>query len=205
MADTRMTRETRETRDTAAPIALYAITSTGLSNASRLWKQLGGADQAELYVSQRFIDQAPDGARVLPLPMAGFIAERFSRHRSHVMFFSIGIAVRQIAPLVQDKRTDPAVICIDENARWCVPVLSGHRGGANQLAQQLADLLDAQAVLTTASDSSGTLSVDTFGQPLGWTLDPVCEGAITAVASAVVNNNPVVVVQEQGQRNWWPC
>ncbi|CAM3595161.1 cobalt-precorrin 5A hydrolase [Parendozoicomonas haliclonae] len=182
--------------------ALYAITRKGLKQAEKLWKQL---DEADLFVSSKLFAEAPEGARELAMPIAEPIAELFSGYRTHVMFFSVGIAVRMIAPLLVDKRQDPAVICVDENAHWCIPVLSGHRGGANDAAVQIAALLDAQAVLSTASDSSGTLSVDTMGKTLGWTLDPTCEQAITGVASAVVNGDPVTVIQECGSNTWWPA
>ncbi len=98
----------------------------------------------------------------------------------------------------------PAVICVDDQGQFAIPMLSGHRGGANAMAQRVAQILKAMPVVTTASDAANTLSVDMMGAPFGWTLDPQCEAAITSVSAAVVNDQPVLVVQQAGEKSWWP-
>lgn len=75
-----------------------------------------------------------------------------------------GIAVRYIAPYVRDKDRDPAVVCVDEKGIFCIPLLSGHLGGANRLAEEIAGGIGATPVITTATDINGVFAVDTFAK-----------------------------------------
>ena len=89
-------------------------------------------------------------------------AEWFERADALVFFTAAGIAVRCIAPFVSDKFHDPAVLVVDESARFVIPLLSGHAGGANRLAGIIAKALDSQPVITTATDGRGLFAVDVF-------------------------------------------
>ena len=73
-----------------------------------------------------------------------------------------GIAVRAIAPYVRDKMTDPPVVAADEAGHFCIPLLSGHVGGANELAERMAGWLNGIPVITTATDVNGVFAVDVF-------------------------------------------
>lgn len=85
-----------------------------------------------------------------------------------IVFFSAsGIAVRSIAPFVRHKAEDPAVVVVDESARYCVSLLSGHAGGANALAQKIAAYTGAEPVVTTATDREGAFAVDEFARKNG--------------------------------------
>lgn len=102
-----------------------------------------------------------------------------------------GIAVRAIAPLVHSKTTDPAVVVVDENGRWAIPILSGHLGGANALAQQIAGMIGAQAVITTATDGRGAFAVDTWAKSRG--LQVMNAEKIKCVSAAILAGKPVPV------------
>lgn len=180
--------------------ALYAITTHGVGIATRLKEQIPGAD---LYVSQKLLSLAPREALPFTLPMAPLLAGTFTEYDCHVFVISVGAVVRLIAPFLQDKKVDPAVVCVDDDARFAVCVLSGHVGRGNALTGRIADMLGAQAVITTASDVRGTLTVDILGRDLGWTLDDP-DHNVTRGCAAVVNAAPVLFVQEAGEPHWWP-
>lgn len=180
-------------------IAIHAITKKGHELALRLQARI---DNAQVFVIDRSGTWGGDEAKDHSL--AVHLSDYFSRFDQHIFVFSVGIATRMLAPLLKDKRSDPGVTCIDESGQFVVPVLSGHRGGANEIATSVAKAIKAQAVITTASDSSKTLSVDMMGQQLGWNLSPESEGDITCVSSAVVNSKEVLIWQQSGEKNWWP-
>ena len=75
-----------------------------------------------------------------------------------------GIAVRAIAPFIRDKKTDPAVLVMDEKGEFVIPILSGHLGGAVEAARKIALLTGARAVMTTATDTRGEFAVDVFAK-----------------------------------------
>ncbi len=183
------------------PFAVYAITKHGIAIASRLLPQLSGAD---LFVSEKLFASAPAGALRLSLPMGPTLIETFTAYDCHIFIISVGAVVRMIAPLLKNKKVDPAVVCIDDAARFSICVLSGHVGRGNVFTERVAQALGAQSVVTTASDAIGTLTVDILGRDLGWTLDDV-DRNVTRGCAAVVNATKVLFVQETGEPDWWPA
>lgn len=182
------------------PWAIYAITTHGVELGARLAAALPGAD---LFVSEKLRARAPAGARPLPLPMGPTLAATFTAYDCHVHVISVGAVVRMLAPLLADKKVDPAVVCVDDAARFAVCVLSGHVGRGNAFTARVADALGATPVITTASDVRGTLTVDILGRELGWTLEDATRN-VTRGCAAVVNAAPVLFVQEAGEPDWWP-
>lgn len=106
---------------------------------------------------------------------------------------SCGIAVRHIAPFVKDKTKDPAVIVIDELGKYVIPILSGHIGGANRLANELSEKLGAEAVITTATDINGRFSVDTWAAENGYVIDSM---KIAKAVSAEILERDVPIASE---------
>jgi cobalt-precorrin 5A hydrolase len=182
------------------PLAVYAITRHGAAIAGRL---VAALPEADLYASARVRDAAPAGALPLPLPMGPLLADTFQAYDCHLFVISVGAVVRMIAPLLVDKKVDPAVVCVDDDARFAICVLSGHVGRGNHFTARIAAALGAAPVITTASDVRGTLTVDILGRELGWTLDDP-DRNVTRGCAAVVNAAPVVFVQETGEPTWWP-
>ena len=101
-------------------------------------------------------------------PKLSEITQRWFEEADALVYFAAsGIAVRCIAPYVRDKFRDPAVLSVDENVRFVIPLLSGHAGGANLLGNMLAGALGAQPVITTATDGRGLFAVDVFAAENG--------------------------------------
>ncbi|GIU48447.1 cobalt-precorrin 5A hydrolase [Shewanella sp. KT0246] len=179
-------------------LAIHAITQQGGLLADKLLVVMPEAQGFALYPNDASKACQIEGA------FKAHFARQFADFSVHLCICSIGIMTRVLAELATNKRQDPAVICMDEQGQFVVPVLSGHRGGANKWALRIAEAIGAQAVITTASDASGSLSVDLLGAAYGWQLEPSCETDITAVSAAVVNRRPVCIEQHSGHRRWWP-
>lgn len=138
-------------------------------------------DSAVCYAAARLEE---DG--FLPLEKAVY-RQAFSSSDALIFVGACGIAVREIAPYVRDKRTDPAVVCIDERARFAISLLSGHIGGANALTAELAEALGATPVITTATDVNGRFSVDAWAAQNGFRLDDM--RLAKAVSAAILERD----------------
>lgn len=99
------------------------------------------------------------------------VAEQFSKVEAIVFIGAVGIAVRSIAPCLVHKSVDPAVVAVDETGKFCISLLSGHFGGANDLAEKIAELIDGIPVVTTATDREQKFSVDVFAKRNGLILE----------------------------------
>ena len=97
-----------------------------------------------------------------------FLKDNWQDLDAVIFIGALGICTRSIAPALKNKYDDPAVVCIDSTGRYVIPVVSGHIGGANDLARQIAGLIGAQAVVTTQSDNEGLWALDTLGRSYGW-------------------------------------
>lgn len=113
--------------------------------------------------------------------------ESFASSEILVFVGSCGIAVRKIAPYVHDKRTDPAVVCVDGLGTFVIPLLSGHIGGANALSRRIAESLHATPVITTATDINRRFSVDTWATEHGCTISSM--KLAKAVSAAILERD----------------
>lgn len=158
---------------------IISFTDKGSSLAARISAALSESCEKALAVQSLC---KKDGAGV---PLNEFVSEAFtgsSCKKTLVVFVgAMGIAVRSVAPFVTSKVTDPAVVCIDEGARFSIPLLSGHIGEANLAATVIAEKTGAAACITTATDSNGILAADSLAEQKGWYIQNPC--AIKKVSS----------------------
>lgn len=129
------------------PIALLAVSEEGAQLGARLLSHL---PDAQLWVSR---DGLHAEARVYGRSLAEFVGSMWATHSALVFVMATGIAVRSIAPWVASKYDDPAVVVIDDAGRFAISLLSGHEGGANALAEDVAEITGAVPVVTTGTDA----------------------------------------------------
>ncbi|WP_127529383.1 cobalt-precorrin 5A hydrolase [Paenibacillus kobensis] len=182
------------------PFAAVAITKHGVEKARGLAARFPGTD---LYYMSKFArgDEADKGYQLFEGSVKLILPDLFKKYNGLIIIISLGAVVRMIAPILEDKKKDPAVVVIDDRGEHVISVLSGHLGGANELTREVAAVLGARPVITTASDVQQTIPVDLFGRSLGWVIESF-EHA-TPVSASVVNEERIAVVQETGEPNWW--
>ena len=123
------------------------------------------------------------------------VGRQWKEFDAFVFIGAMGICVRTIAPLVNDKHEDPAVVCVDSMGLNAISVLSGHIGGANDLAREVAALIGAREVITTQSDNAGLWALDTFEKRFDWfTLSD--EKELQECIYAFVNRKPTALFLE---------
>jgi cobalt-precorrin 5A hydrolase/precorrin-3B C17-methyltransferase len=99
-------------------------------------------------------------------------------------------------------KSSAVTVVVDDAGSFSISLLSGHLGGANELARKIASLLDAHPVITTASDIDETLSIDLLGNEFGWVLEDNTD--VNTVSAALVNGEMIGIYQDAGERGWWP-
>ena len=147
-------------------IAVFAYSRQGCLTAGRIGDLLRG-EQVRKYTLEKYLDE---GFSPLEKPSADFYGAMFRSCDALIFVSSCGIAVRQIAPFVRDKKTDPAVIVVDELGKFTISLLSGHIGGANELAGTIAGGLQSIPVVTTATDINRKFSVDAWAARNGYSI-----------------------------------
>ncbi|MBR6091060.1 MAG: cobalt-precorrin 5A hydrolase [Anaerolineaceae bacterium] len=170
-------------------ISVFAYTRQGMKTAQKIVSGLP-EHEIHLFAAKRIADEpfAP-----VPSPSGSFYMERFDSSDALLFVSACGIAVRMIAPFIRSKQTDPAVVCIDELGRYVIPILSGHIGGANKLAEKIASKLGAQPVITTATDINNRFSVDSWAVLQGFAIDNL--QAVKAVSAAILEQSVPICSQ----------
>ena len=159
-------------------VSIIAFTDNGMEIAYKLSNSLSESNDV-------------DFARCGKGALSTWTEEHFSTNDALIFIGAIGIALRAIAPYIKTKTKDPAVVVVDELGQFSIPILSGHIGGANELALQIAEDLGSIPVITTATDINSVFAVDTWAKSQGLQiLNPEC---IKLVSSKLLKGESVHV------------
>jgi len=178
-------------------ISILAITKNGIKIGSSLKKL---SNSWKIYAPSKFSDNDPQ-MEWYTESTSNKIEELFKTSDALVCIFSLGAVVRLISPYIKDKKIDPAVLVIDDKAKFVISVLSGHIGGANQLTEDIAEKLGGTAVITTAADVNKTIAVDLLGKEFGWKIED--DSTVTKISAFMVNEEEIGVYQDAGNKDWW--
>ena len=167
--------------------AIISLTAKGTLLAEKISSKVGG---------QTF-DKGKDFTK-----LAELVAEIFGKFDGLIFICAAGIVVRMIAPHIVSKLSDPAVLVIDEHGQNVISLLSGHVGRANELTVEIAKAIDANPVITTATDVEGIFSVDAVASKLGLVPEP--KEAIKAINAAILRGEDVFVTAGDVRLNLIP-
>ena len=155
-------------------IAILTVTEKGFELAKRISARTDG----DIFCKGRNFDS-----------LKNLVADIFTKFDALIFICAAGIAVRVIAPHIVSKLKDPAVIVIDERGQNVISLLSGHVGGANDLTLKIATALNANPVITTATDVENKFAADAFAASFG--LTPTPKDAIKIINSAILRDEPI--------------
>ncbi|MBW2163202.1 MAG: cobalamin biosynthesis protein [Deltaproteobacteria bacterium] len=164
--------------------AIYALTHQGAGLGKTLTEKIEG----DLFLPSRIAD-AYGGIPFNHLMEA--VAENFSQYPGQIFIAATGIVVRSIAPHLRSKDSDPGVVVLDQKGRYVISLLSGHLGGANALAREVAQLTGGEAVITTATETEGVPSFDLLAKERNLFIANL--GAVKRINMAVLEGRPVQV------------
>ena len=164
--------------------AIFCVTEKGIEIA----KQINEKIPSDIFV----IDKFNKNFGISFTSLKDTVSENFLKYKYLIFIMATGIVTRIIAPCILRKDIDPAVISIDEQGNFVIPLLSGHLGGANNKSKEISDILNSIPVITTATDVSGKIAVDTLAEKLNCKLDNL-ENA-KKVTSLILQNKELSIL-----------
>ncbi|MGI6776951.1 MAG: cobalt-precorrin 5A hydrolase [Acetivibrionales bacterium] len=171
-------------------IAVVAITRNGAELALRIGYDL----KADIYIKSEFIERyIITGEMFFIHPVtadfSAFVGKIFKSYDGIVFVMACGIVVRTIAPFIKDKVNDPAVVVVDEKGNHAISLISGHIGGANKLAREVAAITRGVPVITTATDISGVMAFDVLAAENNSWIENIQD--LKLISSELVNGGKV--------------
>ncbi len=175
------------------PVAIVAITQNGTRLALRIQAKI---EESICYVPSMHRFALAMGA-VAYERVGGILAEIWPKHSALICIMATGIVVRQIAPLLRHKTVDPAVVVLDERGQYAISLVSGHLGGANRLAREVAAITGGRAVITTASDVRNKPAIDLIAREAGLEIEN--PDMLSPVAAAILEDAPLWIYDPEGR------
>lgn len=166
--------------------AVWAITHNGAMLASKIEQRL---EKSVCHIPLRMKGRHDRCVGLEDLKAK--VLSSFCHYKGHIFIMAAGIVVRIIAPLIKDKMADPAVVVLDEKGNYCISLISGHLGGANELAREIARIVGAAPVITTATDANDLPSIDLIAKELDLAIEN--RGAIKIVNMAFLEREKIEV------------
>lgn len=163
--------------------AYFYLTDEG----GKLAHKLAAAHPGDIYNKENFKENLRAG---------------FDRYDSLVCIMATGIVVRILAPLIVHKTSDPAVVVLDQKGKYAISLLSGHLGGANDLAREMAAISGGEAVITTATDVAGELSFDTFAKKYDMAIENIRQ--LKHISGALLSGKKVNVFTDKNAAELYP-
>ncbi len=179
-------------------IAVMALTREGVKAAVKIQRAYPEGE-VQLYLPEKLKWERANGENntiYFTEPFQKIFGMLFHRYRSLICVMAAGIVVRTAAPYLKDKYDDPAVVVLDQKGEFAVSLISGHLGGANALALDVAGKIGAQAVITTATDVSNKPAVEMLARDYKLALEP--RSNIKKINWALVHDIPVKVFVQEG-------
>jgi cobalt-precorrin 5A hydrolase len=178
--------------------AIVAVSRAGIRQACRLKKLY---PQANIYVPGRFIydksfPASSDDCTLNHLSgsFSDAVGTLFNSYRLLIFISAVAVAVRAVAPFLKSKDSDPAIVVLDEQARFAISLLSGHLGGANEETAKIATHMGARPVITTATDSRGLTAFDDLARRLGWKIENLPD--LKAVSAALLEEREIILYSD---------
>ena len=166
-------------------LAIWAITPNGLKLAEKISRTLSNAD---VYVSENLTGIS--GCNRFQ-SLSGTLERRFKDYAGHIFIMAAGIVIRVIAPLIKNKVEDPGVVVVDDRGKHAISLLSGHLGGANALTQEIAGIINAVPVITTATDVNQVPAIDVLAKEKNLFIEN--PNAIKTVNMALLNGEKILI------------
>ena len=176
-------------------IAVLTVTKQGIGLGEKL---LAARPEAELWLPDKYEGYSGPRYRYFDGRLGDLLPKIFHDYTGFVFVMATGIVVRLIADLIKDKRFDPAVVVMDIRGKFAISLVSGHLGGANELAREVAEIVGAIPVVTTGTDVNETIAPDMLAKEMGGEVDDF--EAMKKVSAALVDGEKVGVVDLAGVR-----